>query len=65
MKNTSLKNELHQDLKKFGLNPAEWSLQKLRNHSYKIAHIKDSGFYFMGKSHLKGLRWVNLRLISL
>jgi hypothetical protein len=58
----SLKN----DLKKFGLNPTEWTIRELNEQKFKIAHVKDQHFCFVGDTHLVGAfqRWTNLKLIS-
>jgi hypothetical protein len=59
----SLKN----DLRKFGLNPAEWSIREINEQKFKIAHINDEQFCFVGETHTLGLfqQWTSLNLISL
>lgn len=58
---------LKNDLKKFGLNPAEWTIRELNEQKFKIASIKDQQFYFVGETQPVGpfQRWTNLKLISL
>ncbi len=57
---------LKNDLKKFGLNPAEWTICMLSEQKFKIANMKDQKFFFVGETHLVGLlpQWANLKLIS-
>jgi hypothetical protein len=59
----SLKNEL----KSYGLNPAEWNLRKLNKQRFKIVHIDDDNFYFVGKTKPKGptQQWATVQLISI
>jgi hypothetical protein len=58
----SLKN----DLKKFGLNPAEWTIRELNEQKFKIAHVTDQQFCFIGNTQPLGRfqQWTNLNLIS-
>lgn len=57
---------LHNELKKYGLNPTEWTLQKLARKRFKIVHIDDQAFYFYGETKKQGLlqQWETLQLIS-
>lgn len=58
----SLKN----DLKNFGLNPAEWTIRKLSGQRYKIAAIADSSFFFLGETRNEELpQWKELKLASI
>src|SRR4051812_22794889 len=41
---------LQNSLKKFGLNPMDWKILKVRDQKYKIAHIHDGQFYFLGEA---------------
>jgi len=58
---------LHKDLKKFGLNPSEWTIEQLEERLFQIAHIEDKQFYFLGEAQLEGLipEWTHLHLFSL
>lgn len=58
--------QLKSELKKFGLNPIEWNIQKTKNKRYKIAHIRDQNFYFLGEAKQVGFapQWEQIQLIS-
>jgi len=58
----NLKNEL----KKFGLNPAEWTLRRLTRQRFHVVHVADQEFYFLGETKSCGLfqEWTNLQLVS-
>lgn len=45
---------LQNNLKKFGLNPADWKIRQLREKKYKIANIHDGQFYFLGEAKSSG-----------
>ncbi|WP_413288663.1 hypothetical protein [Bdellovibrio sp. HCB337] len=62
-----IQNNLKKDLKKFGLNPEEWTVRKLKEKTYKVMHIKDHQFYFHGQTKQVGVlpEWSQLRLFSL
>jgi len=57
---------LHSDLKKFGLNPLDWKLKKMKKRHYKIANINDNNFYFLGEIQQSGLvpQWAKIQLAS-
>lgn len=61
-----IQTNLHNELKKYGLNPTEWKLQKLPRKRFKIVHIDDQTFYFHGETKPNGLlqQWAVLKLIS-
>jgi inorganic pyrophosphatase/exopolyphosphatase len=58
---------LHNDLKKFGLNPSEWTIEQLEERLFQIAHKEDKQFYFLGEAQFEGLlpEWAHLHLFSL
>lgn len=62
-----IQSTLKKDLKKFGLNPEEWIVKKLKEQTYKVRHIKDRQFYFYGQTQQVGLlpEWTQLQLFSL
>lgn len=57
---------LHKDLIKYGLNPAEWTIRELTEQRFKIAHVKDHAFCFLGETQKNGLflQWTKLQLLS-
>lgn len=57
---------LQNDLTKYGLNPAEWSLRELSEQRFKIVHVEDQNFYFVGETRRSGFtrRWAKIKLIS-
>lgn len=59
-----IQSALKKDLKKFGLNPEEWIVRKLKEKTYQVTHIKDRHFYFRGKAQQVGLlpEWTQLSL---
>lgn len=59
--------QLKSELKKFGLNPADWNIQRLKEEKYKIANNKDQNFYFLGDAKQVGIapQWENIQLISI
>lgn len=58
---------LRNDLKTYGLNPSEWTLRKLKKQKFKVVHVKDNTFYFVGKTQQRGplQQWTTLQLISI
>jgi hypothetical protein len=58
--------QLQIDLKKFGLNPADWKLQKMKRRYYKIANVRDQDFYFLGEARQKNFvpQWTQIQLAS-
>ena len=57
---------LHNDLKKFGLNPSEWIIEHVTDEIYQIAHIDDHQFCFLGEAQYVGLlaEWAQIKLWS-
>ncbi|MEI7972824.1 MAG: hypothetical protein WCH11_00495 [Bdellovibrio sp.] len=56
---------LNEGLKQFGLDPKEWRLQRLARDVYRVEHVQDEGFSFVGKVQgtvLKPLKWKSLTL---
>jgi hypothetical protein len=64
--NTPKLMQLKTELKKFGLNPADWKVLKIKPSKYKIANVKDHSFYFLGEAQQDELipRWNYIRLVS-
>lgn len=64
---SQVQGTLHNDLKKFGLNPSEWTIEQLEERLFQIAHIDDKQFFFLGETRLEGTipEWNNLHLLSL
>ncbi len=58
---------LKRELKNFGLNPAEWNLRKLAKKKFKITHVADNSFFFVGDTKTIGLsqEWKTVQLISI
>lgn len=58
---------LRSELKNFGLNPSEWTLHKLTKKKFKITHVADNNFYFVGDTKTKGpsREWKTVQLISI
>lgn len=58
---------LKKELQKFGLNPVEWTLRRLEETYYQIAHVEDQHFYFLGEAQEEGPQpqWVQIKLLSL
>mgnify|MGYP003337751171 CR=1 FL=1 len=67
MKTEMLNLMLQTELKSFGLNPTDWSLQKLDGFEYLIHHKEEQGFTFFGKlkREKERLRWKFLQLVSI
>ncbi|HWU45109.1 MAG TPA: hypothetical protein VN132_16765 [Bdellovibrio sp.] len=62
-----IKTRLQEELKNFGLNPAEWSLQKVRSLGYVVQNNIDKSFSLYGTTtfrHRKPI-WQSLELHSL
>lgn len=59
--------KLQTDLINYGLNPAEWTIQKIRNTYFRVQHNGDKSFSFLGQLeyHNRRPRWKKLILISL
>lgn len=58
---------LRDELKNYGLNPAEWTLRKLRKQKFKVTNVSDKKFYFIGDTQASGplQKWETLQLISI
>lgn len=59
--------KLQTELKSFGLNPSEWSLQKIQALGYVIQNKLDQGFALYGRLEYrdKKPRWKSLEVVSL
>jgi hypothetical protein len=57
---------LQNSLKKYGLNPLHWKIQKVHEKKYKIANVHDDEFYFIGEADTtnKTPTWNSLVLAS-
>lgn len=66
---TTLMNmKLQSDLKTFGLNPTEWTLQRIQSSlSYLIKHRVDENFAMYGELEFRKQRpqWKSIELVSL
>lgn len=58
---------LQSQLLNFGLNPAEWTLNRLHSVGYLIEHRYDTNFKFIGKYEFKARRprWKTVELFSI
>ena len=58
--------KLHTDLISYGLNPAEWSIQQIQATYYRVQHLTDDNFTFLGVFEFKNRRprWKSLELVS-
>lgn len=58
---------LRNDLKTYGLNPSEWTLRKLKKRKFKVVHVTDNNFFFVGNTQQSGhfQKWTTLQLISI
>lgn len=75
MKHEILKNQLHAELRKFGLNPQDWSLKKISSSTMKSEHSPnyliqnklDKNFSLFGKLEFRKETpaWKSLELASL
>lgn len=59
--------KLQTELKSFGLNPAEWSLQKIQALGYLLLNTQDEKFAMYGRLEYrdKKPRWKSLEVVSL
>lgn len=59
--------KLQTELKSFGLNPAEWSLQKIQALGYLLLNTQDEQFAMYGRLEYrdKKPRWKSLEVVSL
>ncbi len=59
--------KLQTDLSKFGLNPTEWTLEKVQNVTYLIRNKLDESFALYGKLELKknAPTWKSIDLVAL
>lgn len=59
--------KLQTDLTNFGLNPTEWTIQKIRSTLFRVQNNSDQSFSFVGQLeyHNRRPRWKKLILISL
>ncbi|WP_374028020.1 hypothetical protein ACES2J_04310 [Bdellovibrio bacteriovorus] len=59
--------KLQTELKSFGLNPAEWSLQKIQALGYLLQNTQDEKFAMYGRLEYrdKKPRWKSLEVVSL
>lgn len=59
--------KLQSELKLFGLNPAEWSLQRVQALSYVIQNRLDKNFALYGRLEYRNKKpsWKSLELVSL
>lgn len=67
MKVTDLKAlKLQSELRTFGLNPAEWSLQKIQTLGYLLQNTQDKQFALYGKLEYRNNkpRWKSLEVLS-
>jgi len=62
-----IKRNLKMDLKIYGLNPSDWTLEKMKKQKFKVTNVTDNNFYFIGKTQKSGLhrQWSTLQLISI
>lgn len=58
--------KLQSQLKNFGLNPTEWSIQKVQSLTYKIQNRNDETFALYGYLEYRKQkpRWKSLELVS-
>ena len=62
------KNQLLQDLKRFGLNPREWQLlDGLSDQPQLITHKKEENFFLLGivKKGAKAFYWADIQVLSI
>jgi hypothetical protein len=64
---TLLLSKLQSDLIGFGLNPTEWTIQKLHATHYLINHKSEEGFAFFGRLEYRNKRphWKTIELYSI
>ncbi len=55
------------ELKTYGLNPSEWSIQRIQTLYYRIQNRTDQDFTLMGTLEIKNRRphWKHLEVVSL
>jgi|GEM_PF-3032075 hypothetical protein len=61
-----LENQLQLEtikLKQFGLNPMDWSLEKIKKNTFKIKHKEDSSFILKG--YFEDRSWKKIWLFSI
>lgn len=58
--------KLKVDLKSFGLNPYEWMIEEINKNIFRINHIADTNFTFIGQTIKENgqVKWQEIRLIS-
>lgn len=58
---------LQTELRNFGLNPSEWTLQQLNALHYRVLHRTDDDFSFYGRLEYRDHRpqWKSLEIESL
>ncbi|WP_295903359.1 hypothetical protein [uncultured Bdellovibrio sp.] len=59
--------KLQAQLKNFGLNPAEWSLQRIQSLTYVIQNRNDENFALYGRLEYRNHQpqWKSLEVVSL
>lgn len=59
--------QLIEQLKHFGLNSSEWTLERIHSLGYVIRNKMDQSFSFYGKLEFKNKRpvWKSLELVSI
>lgn len=57
--------KLNEDLKRFGLNPGEWTFRPLEGNQFQIQHRADSNFNLMGVLAADRLTWLEIQLLTL
>jgi hypothetical protein len=67
MNPTTAKENLQNNLKLFGLNPLEWTLEPSSEDEYMIHSCEDENFMFYGKATgpLQNQIWQSIQLYSL
>lgn len=57
--------QLHNNLKNFGLNPKDWRIQEIQNQHYAVTDVQDGQFYFLGEvdTTKESPTWNRLELI--
>lgn len=60
-------NKLQAELKRFGLNPSEWSLQRIQSLTYLVQNRLDRSFTFRGHLEFRQQKpqWKSLEVLSL
>lgn len=63
-------DKLHKDLKKYGLNPDEWHLEKTKSNCVVIENIFDHDFKLYGKTKItkkfrkQHVTWESIELLA-